>query len=188
MKKCKNHLPPILIVLILICSYFFPNHFLLASLTILVITFNIINSNDEKMNLNRALYYARTKESFKKQFINFIFIILFLIIIYFLKDFIPKNIQEKSLTIYLAIAVLSYVFRINFFNFNNGVKSFEEGIELPKQINNSIAWNSINSIILENEKLIIDIKNKGTFTFLIDDRDIADAINIKNQFEKNMIV
>ena len=164
----------------------YPNHFLLSSITILAIGINIYSFVKDKRELRQVIHYVR--QGNKTDVLRTIGSILLAIVggfgIYFLIHLIPMDIWKKGMTLYVPFIMLSTIFANYYQRFTSSVRSFDFGIVIPKLKENKINWASINSIQIEENEMIIDLKNKEKILFEIDKRDIEDAANIKYQFEK----
>jgi hypothetical protein len=164
----------------------YPNHFLLSAITILAIGINIYSFIKDKRELRQAHYYVRPSK--RTNILQTIGVLLIIVAVgvgsYYLIQLIPKEIWKDGMTFYVAIIILSTYFANYYQHFKSSIRSFDYGIVIPKFQENKINWNSINSISIKDNSMILVIQNEEKIIFEIDKRDIEDAVNIKDQFEK----
>lgn len=177
------------IILVFGMGLMFSNHLLLSFLTILAIVFNFYFFVKDRRELANATYYVRSGR--KTTFWELVVILAIPVIVscgaYYAFELIEndtKETMEKAVGLYFSLIAFSTILANHYQRFKESVRSFPSGIAVPKNQNSIINWESISSIEVYENTLIIDFTGNKKFIFDFDRRDREDAFNIKTQFEK----
>lgn len=161
----------------------YPNHFLLAGIALIFIGINVYTFNKDKRELNKAIYYVRTRIDRMKSIKVTVHAFAFIFIIVYLILFIPEQILKQGVTLYLQIMMLSIVLGNYYERFRSSIRSFNFGIVVPEGKSKKIEWTSISHLEIKEDKMTIGIINGDDYVFEFDKRDFDEALRIKNQFE-----
>lgn len=161
----------------------YPNHFLLAGIALIVIGINVYSFYKDKRELNKAIYYVRTRIDRMKSIKLTVLVFALIFIIFYLVFYLPVQILKQGMTLYVHIMMLSTVLGNYYEQFRSSIRSFNFGIVVPYGKYKKIEWTSISHVEIKEDKMTIGIKNNDDYVFEIDQRDFDEALRIKNQFE-----
>lgn len=128
----------------------------------------------DRKELKRADFYIRVTRSPQRVTLDLILMVCWAVLVVYCILFIPKEIMDDNSHTILGITVIlvpTFYYR----NFNDSIRVFSGGIKLPKDRQNVMAWQQIESIFFENgsAKLIF---NHKTYKYYIIEDDLKDMV------------